>query len=187
MSPDNSQYDLSRYHSYGSVQPSYLRHVQYLLEELVSRHSNGTIVDAGAGRGIYSNFLAIEGFQVVAQDTSPHAFDAIDDGVTPHYGDLDSLNRYPNIVAWHAKDVVVDHIPLKTFFSVARQLSPVGALVMLTTLDRYEDYELLTTPWTLGFKVIQKDSWTPTSTEAHDDWYKLKVRTRKVLIYHRSR
>lgn len=187
MSPDNSQYDLYRYHAYGSVQPSYLKHIQLLLEELISRHRSGTIVDAGAGRGIYCNYLTLEGFKVVAQDTSPSAFDSIGDGVTPHYGDIRSLHIYPNIVLWHAKDVVVDHIPLEEFFSTARQLSPVGALVMLTTLDRYQDRELNRVPWTLGFEAIKKDSWTPTSSEELDDWYNIKNRTRRVIIYQRSR
>lgn len=183
MSPDNSQYDLSRYHAYGSVQPSYLPHVQNLLEELVSRHSNGTIVDAGAGRGIYSNFLKTEGFKVVAQDTSPYAFDAIGDGIMQHSGDIHSLAMYPNKVAWHAKDVVVDHIPLDKFFSIVRKISPVGTLVMLTTLDRYAHRELETVPKRLGFEAIRKHEWTPTASEGHGDWYKIRRKTRSVILY----
>ncbi len=187
MSPDNSHYDLARYHEYGSLQPSYLPHISTFLDVTSSRWNSGTIVDAGAGTACYSNLLRIQGFNTIAQDTSPDAFDSIDEGVIPFYGDLSGLSTYPEIVAWHVKDVIVDHIPLETFFSAARQLSPVGTLVMLTTLERYQDRELDIVPWTLGFTAIQKDSWTPTSSEEVGDWYKLKNRARRIIIYQRSR
>ena len=187
MSPDNSLYDLARYHEYGSVQASYILHILQLLESIRSKWTSGTIVDIGAGRGVYSNFLLGYGYGVVAQDTSPSAFDAIDQGVTPHHGDIHTLAVYPDIVAYHAKDVVVDHIPLNTFFSTVRELSPIGTLVMLTTLDRYGHRVLEAVPRSLGFEAIRKESWTPTPTESHGDWYKIPRKTRCVNIYQRTK
>lgn len=186
MSPDNSQYDLARYYQYGSAQTSYLHHVNRFRGIIKSSWKRGTIIDVGAGRGIYSNHFLDKQFRVVAQDTSPSAFDAIHSGVTPHSGDLHSLSVYPDGIAYHAKDVIVDHIPLGQFFETITEFSPIGALVMLATLDRYDQDGLRSTPRQHGFKVIDEQEWTPTASESHGDWYTIRRKTRSVIIYQRS-